>query len=70
VAVALIAVRFAMAFVAGRVVLGSGDVVRLWWLIPIRDLWALAVWAAGLFGHTVEWGGEHLKLTNDGRIIR
>lgn len=37
-------------------------------LIPARDLWGLAVWAVGLFGSTVEWRGQKLRLTRDGRI--
>jgi ceramide glucosyltransferase len=69
VAALLIAVRYAMAFTAGWFVLRSSDVLRLWWLIPIRDLWASAVWAAGLFGTTVVWGGKVLRLTPDGRIV-
>lgn len=69
-AAALLAVRYAMAFIAGWRVLGSTDVLRLWWLIPVRDLFATAVWAVGLFGSTVEWGGQRLRLTSDGRIVR
>jgi hypothetical protein len=38
-------------------------------LIPVRDLYAVAVWAAGLTGDTVEWGGQTLRLDRDGRII-
>lgn len=66
---ALLAVRYAMALVAGALVLGSADTRRLWWLIPFRDLWGSAIWAAGLFGYTVEWGGKQLRLTTDGRIV-
>ena len=69
-AAALMALRYAMAFIAGWWVLGSADALRLWWLIPVRDLWATAVWAAGLFGSTVEWQGEQLRLTAGGRILR
>ena len=69
-AVTLMSIRFAMAFVAGWLTMRSPDVLRLWWLIPARDLLATAVWAAGLVGSKVEWGGEWLRLTPDGRIIR
>jgi ceramide glucosyltransferase len=37
-------------------------------LIPLRDLASLAIWAAGLFGSTVVWRGARLKLARDGRI--
>ncbi len=69
-AAGLLALRFAMAFTAGWLVLRSRDTLRLWWLIPVRDLWALAVWAAGLRGNTVEWGGDRLRLTPEGKIIQ
>jgi ceramide glucosyltransferase len=41
-----------------------------WWLMPVRDLWGFAVWCAGLFGSTVEWRHQKLKLRPDGRIER
>jgi ceramide glucosyltransferase len=68
-AAALIGVRYAMALTAGWGVLRSRDTLKLWWLIPIRDLWATAVWFAGMFGREVEWGGEVLQLDDRGRII-
>ncbi len=70
VALGVLAVRYAMALTAGWWVLGSTDVLRLWWMLPARDLSATAVWAAGLLGDTVEWGSDRLRLTPDGRILR
>jgi ceramide glucosyltransferase len=64
----LVAVRIAMAFSAGWLVIGSRDVVRFWWLIPARDLFGFAVWLAGLFGNSVTWRGERLRLDRQGRI--
>ena len=29
-------------------------------LIPVRDLFGVAVWAAGLFGNSVMWRGQKL----------
>ena len=46
----------------------SRDAVRLWWLIPARDLFGFAVWLAGLFGSSVTWRGERLRLDRQGRI--
>ena len=66
----LMAARYAMAITAGWWVLGSADTLRLWWMIPLRDLWAFGVWGAGMFGDTVEWGADRLRLTPDGRIVR
>jgi ceramide glucosyltransferase len=67
-AVCLLAVRIMMGLVAGWCVLGSRLVLGWWPLIPLRDLWGSAVWAAGLFGSTVEWRGERMRLSRDGRI--
>jgi ceramide glucosyltransferase len=69
-AVALAGVRLAMALTAGVGVLRCPITARWFWLVPLRDLWGLAVWAAGLFGDTVEWRGQRLKLTKDGRILQ
>ncbi|MEP6961320.1 MAG: glycosyltransferase [Acidobacteriota bacterium] len=68
-AAAVLACRFAMAIFAGNLVLRSRDAMRLWPLIPLRDLFGAAVWTAGLFGHTVLWRGRRLKLDALGRII-
>ncbi len=68
VAAALLALRYAVAFACGSALLGAPLVARMWWLIPARDLFGLAVWAAGLAGHRVEWRGRRLRLRRDGRI--
>jgi ceramide glucosyltransferase len=67
---ALLTLRLAMALTAGWGVLRSKDVLLYWFLIPLRDLWGTAVWAAGLFGSTVEWRDLKLKLDRHGRILR
>jgi ceramide glucosyltransferase len=68
-ALALLAIRFAMSITSGWFVLGSADVLRYFYLIPFRDLWGVAIWTAGLFGNTVEWRGRRLKLDSKGKII-
>ncbi len=67
-ALALLAARMAMATAAGWVVLRSPDVLRMWVLIPVRDLLTAAAWLAGLFGRTVLWRGQRLHLDGEGRI--
>jgi len=64
----LLAIRLAMAFASGWGVLRSRDVLFLWWLVPARDLFGSAVWVAGLFGDSVVWRGQRLRLDSDGRI--
>jgi ceramide glucosyltransferase len=68
-AAALFAIRLAMALTCGWLVLRSADVWKYCYAIPVRDLWGVAVWAAGLFGNTVEWRGRRLELDKQGRIV-
>jgi ceramide glucosyltransferase len=68
VALPLMAVRFAMAIVSGRL-LGTSDVWKYWYAIPLRDLAGVAVWAAGLFRNSVIWRDQRLKLDREGRIV-
>jgi ceramide glucosyltransferase len=65
----LLAIRYTMAITCGWFVLRSPDVWKYFYLIPLRDLWGVAIWAAGLFGDMVEWRGRRLRLDSEGRII-
>jgi ceramide glucosyltransferase len=69
-AAALLLLRLSVGFTAGWAVLRSPIVPRWWWLMPLRDLWGLAIWAAGMRGNTVVWGAETLTLDRSGRIVR
>lgn len=70
IAVAALAIRLVAGIVTGRFVLGDRDTARLWFLIPLRDVWGFAVWLTGLGGSTVEWRGIRLRLNREGRIVR
>lgn len=67
-ALMLLAVRMIMAIGAGWFVMRSRDVLRLWWAIPLRDLFGAAVWLVALFGDSVVWRGQRLRLDREGRI--
>jgi ceramide glucosyltransferase len=67
IALACLAVRMAAGLVTAKVVLKTD---AAWWLMPARDLWGFGVWCAGLFGSTVEWRDQKLRLRSDGRIER
>jgi len=69
IAVPLLAVRLAMAIICGWFLLGATDVWKYCYAIPVRDLWGVAVWAAGLFGRTVIWRDQQLTLDADGKIV-
>lgn len=64
----LLALRMISALATGIGVLRDPVTARLWWLIPVRDLWAVAVWSAGAVGNTVEWQGRRMRLDEKGRI--
>jgi ceramide glucosyltransferase len=67
-AISLFVLRMIVAIAAGWFALRSKDVLIFCWLIPFRDLWGTAVWAAGLFGNTVRWRDRVLTLDKLGRI--
>ncbi len=67
VAAALLGARLAMALAAGAL-LECRVTARWGWLVPIRDLWGVAVWLAGLFGDTVLWRGLRLTIDRAGKI--
>ena len=67
-ALACMATRYLMALVSGWVVMRSADFLRLFLLLPARDLFGFAVWLAALAGKTVEWRGLRLRLDSHGRI--
>jgi ceramide glucosyltransferase len=61
--------RLAVASVVGCVILKDRQVLKHAWLIPLRDLIAVAVWLVSLGGHTVTWRGDRFKL-KDGKLNR
>jgi ceramide glucosyltransferase len=60
--------RLVAAWAAGAMVLKDPQVKRWFWLLPLRDLFGLAVWIGGCFGSSVYWRGLKLRLDNEGRI--
>ena len=57
-------VRLTSAVVVGRGVLRDPRVLRDLWLVPLRDLAALAVWIFSYFGNQIEWRGQRFRLRN------
>lgn len=58
--------RAAVALQVGRVV-HDESILRLLWLVPVRDLIAFWVWFASFAGHRVHWRGE-VFILEDGKI--
>ncbi len=66
---ATVLLRLAVAQVVGKSVLQDAHLLKNLWLLPLRDLVAVAVWVASFAGHTVTWRGDRFAL-KDGRLIR
>ena len=60
--------RFAVASLVGRQALQDPQLARNLWLLPIRDLLAVAIWIASFAGHSVTWRGERYELRH-GRLV-
>ena len=69
-AVLAFGLRMTTGIVVGRFVLGDRKALAYAPLIPLRDLWGMAIWVCGLTGDSVEWRGLKIQLTPDGRIRR
>jgi ceramide glucosyltransferase len=61
--------RLSLAMTVGVQVLGDHQVLPSLWLLPLRDLMAMGVWAAGFAGNTIVWRGERFLLKN-GKLQR
>ena len=68
-AAALLSIRLLAAALAGVGVMGSAQSARYFWLVPLRDVWSVLIWIAGLLPGSVEWRGMRLTLSADGRIL-
>ena len=61
--------RLAVALRVGHAVLRDDRTLKDLWLIPLRDLIAVGVWAASFGGHSIMWRGDRFLLKN-GKLIR
>ena len=61
--------RIWLAMTVGAEVLGDDQVLGGLWLLPLRDLLHLGVWAAGFSGNTIVWRGERFVLKS-GRLYK
>ena len=54
--------RLSEAMMVGAGVLGDRQALEWLWLLPLRDVVAMGLWAAGFAGDTVVWRGERFVL--------
>lgn len=66
---AVLVLRLAVALAVGRSVLKDRTLLSNLWLLPIRDLMAIEIWAVSFFGRTVTWRGDRFALKK-GRLTR
>jgi ceramide glucosyltransferase len=67
--VAALLIRSIMAIVTARLVLHDEEVLRSFWLLPVRDILAVVVWLGGLVGQRIVWRGESFQL-QQGKLKR
>jgi len=60
--------RLVVAFVVGKAVLRDRWLLRQVWLLPLRDVVAVAIWIASFAGHTVTWRGDRFELRG-GKLV-
>jgi ceramide glucosyltransferase len=60
--------RVAMAWFVAVACLRDGAAARRIWLVPVRDLFGLAMWLGGFFGSSVVWRGTRYRLERGGRL--
>lgn len=65
----ILLLRTAGAFLVGGRILRQRQLVSDFWLIPFRDLIAVAIWVASFAGNTVTWRGQRFNL-KDGKLSR
>ena len=64
---AAVLMRVAVALTAGKTILQDPQLKRDFWLIPLRDVFALAIWVASFVGHKILWRGIEFEL-KDGKL--
>ena len=47
---------------------GKDEHYLYFWMIPLKDLLNVAVWALAFFGNTVEWRGDRFKILAGGKL--
>lgn len=70
VAALAILMRACSAWACAGWVLCDPLTARRWWLLPLQDLLAFAIWLTGFFGNHIVWRGHRYVLRPDGRFER
>ncbi len=60
--------RAAAAFATAGWVLRDRLTLRMWWSVPLQDIYSFATWLGGFAGNTILWRGRRYYLRPDGRF--
>ncbi|MBI4465577.1 MAG: bacteriohopanetetrol glucosamine biosynthesis glycosyltransferase HpnI [Acidobacteria bacterium] len=63
-----LATRWLAAWASGVLICQDRIVRNFFWLLPLRDILAFAVWLASFAGHEVVWRQERFRIEPDGKI--
>jgi ceramide glucosyltransferase len=61
--------RFGLAMTVGAEVLSDHQALPSLWLLPLRDMLAIGLWAAGFAGNTIVWRGERF-VVKGGKLFK
>jgi ceramide glucosyltransferase len=62
----VLAARILVALALQRRLTGKG--AGNWWLVPLKDLLQMGIWAAAFLGRTVNWAGRKFVVCADGKL--
>jgi len=65
-----LAARVSVALLIGGELLGDRQILQNLWLLPIRDLITLALWAWCYAGTTIEWRGQDFTVKNGKMVVQ
>ncbi|BAZ66006.1 MAG: bacteriohopanetetrol glucosamine biosynthesis glycosyltransferase HpnI [Pelatocladus maniniholoensis HA4357-MV3] len=61
--------RLTMGWVVGVKILNDSAAKKYLWLIPLWDLIDFAIWCYCFVGNTIEWRGQQLRMTKQGKLV-
>ncbi|MEH2247945.1 bacteriohopanetetrol glucosamine biosynthesis glycosyltransferase HpnI [Nostoc sp.] len=62
--------RLLMGWAVGVNILNDPIAKKFLWVVPLGDLIHFGIWCYGFLGSTIEWRGQRLKLTKEGKLVR
>ena len=65
-----VAARVSVALLVGGELLGDRQLLQNLWLLPVRDLITLALWAWCYAGKTVQWRGRNFIVKNGKMLVQ